>query len=179
MSEMLRALLAERFKLIAHNETRELPIYALIPVSSSLGPHLRRSEVDQAACDARRAAIQRREPVSPIPPGATPICGTGRTVPGMITAIGWPMNALTAALSPFAARVVSDQTELTGLYDFELTWTPDQLPQLPPDAPPLVVDPNGPSFFTALREQLGLKLESARGPVDVLIIDRAEHPTDD
>jgi uncharacterized protein (TIGR03435 family) len=179
MSEMLRTLLAERFKLVAHNETRELPTYSLVRTSPSLGARLRPSEVDQAACDARRAAIQRREPVPPIPAGAKPICGTGRTVPGTITAVGWSMNALASALSPFVTRVVFDRTELTGLYDFTVTWTPDEVPQLPPDAPPLSIDPNGPTLFTALQEQLGLRLVSARAPVDVLVIDRAQRPAED
>ena len=172
MSEMLRTLLVERFKLVAHRETRELPTYTLVVTSRALGPQLRRSEIDQAACDARRAAIQRREAVPPIPPGSKPVCGTGRTIPGTITTIGGSMDALTSTLSPFVSRVVLDRTQLAGLYDFDLKWTPETSPQLPPDAPPLNIDPNGPSLFTALREQLGLKLESTKGPVDVVVIDR-------
>jgi bla regulator protein blaR1 len=177
MSEMLRTLLRDRFRLAAHHETRDLPIYTLAALSG--GHRLKRSSVDQAVCDARRAAIQRREPVPPSPPGAPPACGTGRSNPGMITAVGWSLDALTSALSPFVSRVVVDRTGLTGLFDFELKWTPDAIPQLPADAPPLNVDPNGPSIFTALQEQLGLRLESARGPVDVVVIDRVEHPTPD
>jgi uncharacterized protein (TIGR03435 family) len=177
MSEMLRALLADRFTLAAHHETRELPVYALVAAAG--GARLRRSEVDQAACDARRAAVQRREPVPPIPPGATPVCGTGRTNPGAITAVGWTIDTLSSAVAPFVGRSVVDRSGLSGLFDFELTWTPDQSAQLPPDAPRITIDPNGPSIFTALQEQLGLKLESARGPVDVVVIDRVEHPTPD
>lgn len=177
MSEMLRALLADRFTLAAHHETRELPVYALVAAAG--GARLRRSEVDQAACDARRAAVQRREPVPPVPPGATPVCGTGRTNPGAITAVGWTIDTLSSAVAPFVGRSVVDRSGLSGLFDFELTWTPDQSAQLPPDAPRITIDPNGPSIFTALQEQLGLKLESARGPVDVVVIDRVEHPTPD
>jgi bla regulator protein blaR1 len=177
MSEMLRTLLVDRFKLAAHHETRDLPIYTLVAASG--GARLRRSEIDQAACEARRAAIQRREPVPPIPAGAPPVCGIGRSNPGTITAVGWSMDALTSALSPFVSRVVLDRSGLSGLFDFELKWTPDTIPQQPPDAPPLNIDPNGPSIFTALQEQLGLRLESARGPVDVVVIDRVEHPTPD
>ena len=69
-----------------------------------------------------------------------------------------------------------------GIFDAELKWTPDQLQQgpAPPGAPPLPpVDPNGPSIFTALREQLGLKLDATRGPVDVLVIDSVSQPTPD
>jgi uncharacterized protein (TIGR03435 family) len=177
MSEMLRTLLADRFKLAAHHETRDLPIYTLVAVPGRV--RLRPSEVDQAACDARRAAIQRREPVPPITPGARPICGAGRSAPGMITAVGSSMDALTSTLSPFVSRVVTNRTGLAGLFDFELKWTPDSIPQAPADAPPLNIDPNGPSIFTALQEQLGLKLESTRGPVDVVVIDRVQRPTAD
>jgi uncharacterized protein (TIGR03435 family) len=177
MSEMLRTLLADRFKLAAHHETRDLPIYALVVAPG--GSLLKRSSVDQAACDARRAAIQRREPVPPIPPGAPPACGAGRSSPGTIAAVGWSMETFTSALSPFVNRVVVDRTGRIGLFDFELKWTPDTLPRQPPDAPPLNIDPNGPSIFTALQEQLGLRLESARGPVDVVVIDNVEHPTPD
>jgi len=82
---------------------------------------------------------------------------------------------------------VLDRTGLTGNYDFTLTWTPDQMPQRAPGTPAdqpirvngVDIDPNGPSIFTAVQEQLGLKLDSQRGPVDMLVIDRAEHPVED
>jgi uncharacterized protein (TIGR03435 family) len=179
MSEMLRSLLVDRFKLAAHRETREMPTYALIAASQALGPRLRRSDVDQAACDARRAAIQRREPVPDTPPGAKPVCGTGRTIAGTITAVGWSMDALSSALSPLVDRLVTNRTQLAGLYDFDVTWTSDTPPQLPPDAPRGNIDPNSPSIFTALQEQLGLRLETTRGPVDVIVIDSVERPTPD
>jgi len=79
-------------------------------------------------------------------------------------------------------RFVVDKTGLSGSYDFTLTWTPDQMPgagQRPPGAPePPPIDPNGASLFTAVQEQLGLKLDSQRGPVAMLVIDRAERPTE-
>jgi uncharacterized protein (TIGR03435 family) len=65
------------------------------------------------------------------------------------------MSSLASSLGQFVSRSVSDRTQLTGLFDFELTWTPDTIPQAPPDAPPLNIDPAGPSIFTALQEQLG------------------------
>lgn len=176
MREMVRTLLADRFKLAAHMEARELPTYALVVVANQ-PLRLRRSAVDEAACRARRDAIQRREPVPPPVPGAPPICGTGRTMPGTITAIGGSMSALASSLGQFVGRSVSDRTQLVGLFDFELRWTPDAIPRVAPDAPPLDIDPNGPSIFTALPEQLGLKLESTRGPVDVVIIDSMQRPT--
>jgi len=178
MREMVRTLLADRFKLSAHAETRELPTYMLVA-----GPNqplrIRRSIVDEAACQARRAAVQRREQVPPPVPGAPPICGSGRTSPGTITAVGGSMSSLASSLGQFVSRSVSDRTQLTGPFDFELKWTPDVLPQVPADTPPLNIDPNGPSIFTALQEQLGLKLESTRGPVDIVVIDRIDHPTED
>jgi len=178
MREMVRAMMTDRFKLVAHHETRDMPIYVLV-VASEKAPRLRRSQVDQAACEARRAAIQRREPVPPPVPGAIPICGSGRTIPGAITAIGFPIESLSGSLGRFVDRVVTNDTRLTGLWDFELTWTPEQLPQVPLGAPPINVDLNGPSVFTALQEQLGLKLDSRRGPVDVVVIDHIERPTQD
>jgi len=180
MGAMLRTMLKDRFRLLAHTETRESAIYALVTAKGDNAPRLRRSEVSEIDCAARRAAIRRREPVPPPPPGKPPVCGSGRTVPGKITAVGWPMEQLVNALAPFAGRVVLERTGLSGLFDFDLEWTPDQLPRQPPDDPePLRIDPNGPSLFTALQEQLGLKLEPTRGPVEVLVIDRAVKPTED
>jgi uncharacterized protein (TIGR03435 family) len=97
------------------------------------------------------------------------------------------MAQLASALGrmPAVNRIVEDRTGLTGGFDFDLTWTPDQMPQLPaggppPGAPPFpAIDPNGPSLFAAVQEQLGLKLDSSRGPVDVIVIDQAEMPTED
>ena len=93
----------------------------------------------------------------------------------------------TVALSRATGRPVIDETNLRGPFRWALTWTPDNLPQrapgTPPDQPLTVngqsVDPNGPSLFTAIEEQLGLKLESSKGPVDVLVIDHVERPTPD
>ena len=179
---MLRALLSDRFKLSAHRETREMPVYTLVmsKADGALGTRLRRSEVSEEACEARRAAIRRREPVPPQEPGKPPVCGGGRTVPGRITAVGWSMDQLVNALMPFAGRVVLDRTGRAGLFDADLEWTPDQIPRPQPDDPaPPRIDPNGPSLFTALQEQLGLKLDSARGPVDVLVVDNVAKPTED
>ena len=89
-------------------------------------------------------------------------------------------------LSQYAGRVVVDRTGIAGPYDFDLTWTPEQFRgrQAGPGEQPLQVngvsvDANGPSLFTAIQEQLGLKLEATKGPVDVLVIDGAERPVGD
>ena len=177
---MIRALLAERFKLVVHNETKEAPIYALILARSDgkLGPQLKKSETD---CNAVFAAGRGRG--GPLPPPGPPQpdermpCGI-RIGPGNMAVGGAPLSQAANSLGMFAGRVVLDRTGLTGDYDFDLTWTPDQMPQRPPGAPDLPVDPNGPSLFTAVQEQLGLKLDSQRGPVEMLVVDRAEKPVE-
>jgi uncharacterized protein (TIGR03435 family) len=95
------------------------------------------------------------------------------------------MVDLAGMLEPWTEqRIVRDRTGLTGRYDVELTWTPDRLAPLPPNAPEAVVrareeiDPNGPALSTALQEQLGLKLEAKKDKVDVLVVDRLERPTE-
>ena len=101
--------------------------------------------------------------------------------PASVAAGGVPMDQLAQLLSVRAQRIVVNKTGLTGNYSFDLTFTPDQMPPQgalgPPGAPP--IDPNGPSLFTALQEQLGLKLESQRGPVETLVIESASQPTPD
>ena len=137
----------------------------------SFGPKLRQSEVSEAACAARRAAIRRNEPVPPVQPGV--VCGTGRSRPGNIGGHRVPVGWLTDVLGPFVGRVVLDRTGLTGLVDLDLEWTPDPIPETGPDDPdPPRIDPNGPSIFSALQEQLGLMLESTKGPVEILVIDQ-------
>jgi uncharacterized protein (TIGR03435 family) len=167
---MLRALLADQFKLRLHTDTKELPIYALVAVRNGRGPGLHRSARDCRAPDGGTDT-------STLEP---PACGV-RATPGAILAAGAPMTQLAGALSRFLGREVQDRTGLTDDFDFTLRWTPDQVPPgldqknraigLPP------IDPDGPSLFTALGEQLGLKLESGRGAVEILVVDRAERPT--
>jgi uncharacterized protein (TIGR03435 family) len=174
---MLRSLLAERFRLEVHNEQRELAIYALVVANKDRQPgaSLRRSDID---CVALAATA----PAAPQPPNADrPTCGM-RLGPGRLTAGAIPLSQFANALAPFLERIVINRTELAGNFDIDLSWTPEQVPQglPPPRAPPLpAIDPNGPSIFTAVPEQLGLKLESTKGPVDVLVIDHVEQPTPD
>src|ERR1035438_4206835 len=100
--------------------------------------------------------------------------------------VGVPLDMLASNLSRQLGRPVIDRTGLKGNYDFKLTWTPDpgqsggQFAGPPPpgaDAPP-PPDPNGPSIFSAVQEQLGLRLESQKGPVDLIVIDRVEKPSE-
>jgi uncharacterized protein (TIGR03435 family) len=183
MQLMMRTLMADRFKLTLHNEQREMPIYALVlaKADGKLGPQLKPSTTD---CAALMGAAARRGGPPPPPSFNEPMqCGM-RVFPGALSAGGFPLSQLTQFLSSTVQRIVVDRTGLTGNFDLNMTWTPDQMPQgrgdPPPGAPPLpAIDPNGPSIFTAVQEQLGLKLESTKAPVDVLVVDRAEHPTED
>jgi uncharacterized protein (TIGR03435 family) len=178
---MLRTLLAERFKLIVHNETRETPIYALVLLRSDgrPGPQLRPSSVD---CAAVAAAVRARGGAPPPPaPGGRPACGT-RTTRGSMMTTATTMADLARNLSPFAGRSVVDKTGLAGNFDLDLTWTPDPQGAPPAGGSPDVTRPaadDSASLFTAVQEQLGLKLDSQRGPIEFLVIDSAERPTED
>jgi uncharacterized protein (TIGR03435 family) len=181
---MLRNLLAERFQLTVHRESKELPIYTLVMARSDgrLGAQLRPAATDCAALMNATRSRGGGPPPAPAPGERMP-CGM-RMFPGNLTGGASTMAQLTNVLARFVNRTVVDRTGLAGVFDIDLQWTPDQMPQgrgdPPPGAPPLpAIDPNGPSIFTAVQEQLGLKLESTKGPVDVLVIDRVEHPTED
>jgi len=176
---MVRSLLAERFKLVVRRETREMPIYALVldREDGRLGPALRRSTTD---CAALMAAARGRggPPPAPNPDGA-PQCGMfggfGRVAVG-----AQGMRQVAQMLSGQVQRTVVDKTGLEGNFDFMLTFTPDQLPQAGgPGGPAPPIDPNGPSIFTAVQEQLGLRLQNERGPVDVVVVESIERATPD
>ena len=177
---MLQDLLEDRFKLRAHRETREMAIYALTlaKADGKLGAGLRPSTVDCAAMRGRGGRMGL--PPGAFPPVERPQCGM-RVAPNQVVAGGASLTQLTQMLSQFTQRIVIDRTGLKGGFDIDLTFTPERMPQgpPPPGAPPITIDPNGPSLFTALQEQLGLKLESERAPVDVLVIDHVERPTPD
>jgi len=157
---MLQSLLAERFRLMLHRETRQLPVYALVVGKN--GSKLHESSTKD---------------IGPKGPGWS----MGR---GQLSARMSPISVLTALLSQQLGRTVLDKTGLKGAYDFKLEWTPDEGPRgmgLPADdpkgEPPSVAAP-GPSIFTALQEQLGLTLKSEKGPVQVLVVDHVERPTE-
>jgi uncharacterized protein (TIGR03435 family) len=180
---MLRRLLADRFKLTTHAETRELPIYALVMARSDgrMGPRLR-----PAAADCTRAAQPLSEGIGLSPSGGPPPCGYFGMAPGTdfrsgrggFAFRGLTMPALTKILVPMVHRSVSDQTGLTGYFDAEFDFLAEVGPPPPPPGLPDSFDRN--SFltvFTVFPEQLGLKLDARRGSVEVLVIDRAERPT--
>jgi uncharacterized protein (TIGR03435 family) len=177
---MLQDLLEDRFKLRTHRETREMPVYALVLARSDRKPGegLRASTVD---CAAMRGRMGRGgPPPGPPAPGERPLCGL-RVGPGQMSGSGIALTQLTQILSQFTQRIVIDRTGLEGNFDIDLTFTPDKMPlgAPPPGVTLPPIDPNGPSLFTALQEQLGLKLASERAPVEVLVIDHVERPTPD
>jgi uncharacterized protein (TIGR03435 family) len=184
LQTMLQPLLVERFKLAFHRETRELDVLALTVESrdGTLGPKLKRSAGD---CEALGA--QPRNTLTAPAPGQRPACGIVPSGPGRLVANGLDMRAITALLSLASqGRQVVDQTGLTGGLDIDLTYTPDALSAaalaLRQTAPPpqaALVDPNGPPLSTALRDQLGLKLEAKKLPLEVMVVDRIEPPTED
>lgn len=150
MQAMFQQLLADRFKLSVHWETRELPVYALVIAKS--GPKLQVSTK----------------------PGSGTSSGNG-----LFTAEGMTLaeiaQSLTQELATELGRVIIDKTGIAGRYDVTLKWTPES------DGAPAdngTENSSGPSIFTAMQEQLGLKLESAKGPVQVLVIDHVEMPSE-
>jgi uncharacterized protein (TIGR03435 family) len=161
-----RALLADRFGLVVHRETRELDIYALTMAKpgGQPGRALKPSPEDCAVM----AAAARAAPAAPGPDGAPPfICGQSYGQ-GRIRFAGYPLSLFANGLSLNVGRAVLDRTGLTGNWAFELTYAPEPSP-----------DSDAPGLFTAIQEQLGLKLESTKGPVEVLVIDSVARPTPD
>jgi uncharacterized protein (TIGR03435 family) len=162
---MLRALLADRFKLAAHYETQERPIYNLVVARADgrPGPQLRRIEID---CATYKRPVPSSGTAKPDVKDA-PTCGYrlsgGSTTLSLISG-GRNMQGLADSISGYAGRPVVDKTGLAGYYAFMLEF--------------IIVDNDGVSIFTALQEQLGLKLEPARGPLDVVVIDHIERPTE-
>ncbi len=192
---MLQSLLEERFQLKTHQETRELPVYAL--AASKGGPKLPAPEEGACAATAGGAPPPPPSPGQPL----TPPCGNimvaiGAPPPGAASAGPLPagvemrgrrvgMADLARTLSMVLGRPVVDKTGVTGQFDVQMTFTPDPstagLPRPPggasSDAATSTDQPTT-SIFSALQEQLGLKLESAKGPVEVLVIDHVERPSE-
>lgn len=167
LRSMLQTLLSDRFKVVTRREMRDLPVYALILARSDrrLGPQLRQSTADCAALAVAARGAGRA-------PGGPRQCG--RDVgPGSISAVGTSLTDFARGLSLNTGRFVMDVTGLTGPYDFELKWTPEERTG---DAGATT---DGASLFTALQEQLGLKLEPRQAPVNVFVIESAERPTED
>jgi bla regulator protein BlaR1 len=171
---MLQALLADRFKLTLHRENKELPIYALVVAKG--GPKLQEAKPGDTYPNGIKG-----------PDGHA--AGPGMMFMGKegLTVQGIPIAVLVRHLSRQLGRTVVDKTGLTGKYDFTMKWTPDerQTPMFkgtegnqPGTGGTSAPESSGPSIFTAIQEQLGLKLESQKGPVEILVIDYVERPSE-
>jgi uncharacterized protein (TIGR03435 family) len=163
---MVQSFLADRFQLVVHRETRELPVARK---DGKRGTGL--IESNDGACAAP----------GPSQGQATgPTCGRINRSPTRVKATSVSLNTLAHALSEILGRTVINKTGLSGNYDISMEWTPDeaQLNMLPPDAPKPPVNASAPSIFIAIQEQLGLKLESQKGPVEILVVDRAAKPSE-
>jgi len=152
---MVLSFLQDRFHLKAHKETRELPVYALVVAKSG-------SKLTQAPA----------RPMGPNgqPQGSSGIRGNGK---GDLQGMNATTNVLASTLgyqAEIGGKTVVDRTGLKGEYNFELRWTPDMIAAANGES-------NGPSLFTALEEELGLKLEPAKAQVDVVVVDAVEEPT--
>jgi uncharacterized protein (TIGR03435 family) len=153
---LLRTLIEDRFKLVTHRDKRDLPSYALVVGSG--GAKLLRNDTN---------------------PNGPP--GIGFKAPGVMSAVNATMGEVAGTMQGNVMdRPVLDRTGLQGRFDFTLSWTPDesqfrgmgiQVPPPPPDA-------KLPGLFTAIQEQLGLRLESVTAPVEVIVIDKVDRPSE-
>ena len=166
---MLQGLLAERLKLAVHFETQERPVLALVIArrDGRLGPGLLPSKVDCTAVDAARRAG--RQPDGPLPANGAPPCAwSGQFSDGVTIRFGGlPLSRLSESLGQPDGRVIVDKTGLTGNFEFTLRYTNQPNPT-----------DDTPSLFTALEDQLGLKLVPDRASLQVLVIDHIERPTE-
>jgi bla regulator protein blaR1 len=174
----MQKLLADRFKLRVHTEMRDVDAYALVLAKPGvIGPALKPSPTDCRALmeQARQGKLTPalQQPVN----GITPCRIIWRI--GQLSLDGFPMAQAATSFVGQTGRPVVDRTELAGNWQFLMSFAEERPVNPLPEANIPLGDPNMPSFFTALQEQLGLKLASTKAPFDVTIIDSAEHPTDD
>jgi uncharacterized protein (TIGR03435 family) len=173
MNVMLQSLLADRFELVAHRDQRDLPAYAIVVArrDGKLGPGIHPSAKD---CESAGGRLLDSAAAQAEYAGCSPQMGLTKLKLG-----GYSISFLAGGLKRILEKPVVDKTGLTGTFDMELMWTPDPT-MLPSGIPaPTNVPSGGPSIFTALEEQLGLKLVSDRAPVDVLVIDHLSRPKPD
>ena len=164
---MLQDILSDRFKMKIHREPRETSIYAL--VVSKNGSKLKKVEPG----NQRTSGVEK--------PDGTILQGEilHSRMPGQIEGQEVPMETFAKSLSGLVGRQVVEKTGLTGVYDFKLEWQPDREldRDVPGREPAAGADKAGPSLFSALQEQLGLKLESAKAQAEVLVVDAVERPS--
>jgi uncharacterized protein (TIGR03435 family) len=172
---MLQSLLADRFKLLVHTETKTEPTWVLVLArrDGKLGPSLR---------PAAASCAQLMQSAASNEPGKNP-CGMNTFVTALMTGVmsvrGFTIEQLGMVTNDLDRRRFVDRTGLSGAYDWDLKWTPQRFLQAAFDRDRFpTIDPDGPSIFTALEEQLGLKLESEKGDTSVLVIEHVERPTE-
>ena len=190
--EMLQSLLEERFQLKIRRETKPLPGYSLVLAKggSKMKPSADQTPLTPGAPPA--GVPPAPGGIATVRPGlggpalggpSTGLAARGmmRMSPGSISGGAMQMPQFVQILSRQLGRTVVDNTGLTGLFDVELNYTPDRTPPqgaLPPGVVLPQIDPDGPTIFTALQEQLGLRLESTTQPGDMLTIERIEKPSE-
>jgi uncharacterized protein (TIGR03435 family) len=180
---MMQALLADRFKLAIHFETRQLPVLALVlDKPGKMGPQLQKHP-DDVACSTAPPTSNSGPPPT-VAGGFPENCGAVTPVkpsaPGRlrIGARNVPLETFSTIITPQLTGVdkpVLDQTGLTGKFDFVIEFTPKISGPMPPGFQP---DPTGPTFADALKQQLGLKLEPQTGPVESVLVDHVEAPAE-
>ena len=186
---MKQSLLADRFKLKVHFEMREMPVYALVVAKGGSKVKATDPNVSTAplyfppsggAADPAQRSIQYANTFGP----NHRLFVTGGTQGGLqMTAKGMSMDnvaqSLQEVVGDFGGRTIVNRTGLDGQYDFTLKWTSQQTASAPvADADGAAVESDAPSIFTALEEQLGLKLVPAKGMVEVIVIDHIERPSE-
>ena len=177
----LRALLADRFQLTVRREKRQMPVYRLMTARGDgrLGAQLVRSTIDCEKWIAEKRPQMNAGGASAVAPGGRrPACLMTANRRGYLTGGTRTIAELSTTLQSFVGRPVIDATGLQGTFDIDLLWTPNGEISAPPAGVP-VVSPDGPSLFTAIQEQLGLKLEAGTGDVDAVVIERIERPAVD
>jgi len=171
---MMQAMLADRFNLVARREKREVSVLALMLLRSDgkLGPNLVESKGCIQPAAARAAAAGGETPASQMP-----VCGVKGNGPGRAILTGTNLTQFASVISLMIGRTIVDKTGLTGSYDIDFRFAPEQ--QIPEGAgaPIPTAELSGTSVFTAVREQLGLKLESQKDLEEVLVIDHVERPS--
>jgi uncharacterized protein (TIGR03435 family) len=179
MQQMLQPLLAERFKLAVHREVREMNALVLtVAKGGRLGPKMKKSD---RACDSLGTGVTALVIAVPPASGERPACGYTPSGVGRIVGVGLDVATIIDLLSALRLPIV-DQTGLNDRYDIDVTYTPTPfsagtLAQRG-GTPMPGVDPDGPSLFNAIEEQLGLKLQPKRMPIPVVIIDHIEPLTE-
>jgi uncharacterized protein (TIGR03435 family) len=172
----LKALLADRFALKMHEETREESVYLLTVAKG--GPKVEHAEGTCVPRDPQNPP--QRKTGEQMPKYCGNMRRTNLSIDGegepLADRAGFTVATLTGQLSLILGRAVLDRTGLTGIFNFRLRWAPEQGAALTRGAAP--GDDSAPSIFTAIQEQLGLKLESGKGPVPVLVIDHIEEPSE-